>query len=844
MPVTGPTTVSTPNGGSLTIDTDGSYTYAPATGFVGTETVVYDIEDESGATDAATIYLSVFDGPPIVEDDVNLTPVNTPVDGNVLTNDRDDIPGQPVTIADGSGVPLTAPVTLTTTAGGQLVIEPDGSYTYTPPEDFVGEDTITLEVCDAVGNCVESVLVLDVVDSTSDADNAPPVALDDHFETHSDPLEPGTLSSSLFGNDGDPDGQAFVVSEAGGVPAGTPFTTAAGGVVTVLPDGTFDYTPAPGFMGEDSFDYSIVDTSGVADDATVTISVAPVGNPAVNTAPDANDDAAITQKNTPQIGNALINDVDANPTDALLVTAIDGNPVSLGSPTEVSLPSGSVVVINSDGSYSYTPADDFVGTESLPYTISDDNGGVDTATLYLSVFDTPPELEDDINNTSVDLPVSGNVLTNDNGGDPQDEVQVGDGSGNALTEPTVLTTDQGGTLLIGADGEYTYTPPQGFVGEDSIELEVCDEAGNCGTQTLVVQVGDTAQNPNNTQPIAENDNFSTFSDPTNPETLTSSVLGNDGDPDADPIEVVSANGLPAGIPFTTANGGSVTVNADGTFEYTPAPGFMGTDSFSYVVVDTSGATDDAQVTIEVQPDSTPGSAPGSNDALDANDDAAITPLNESTSGNLLSNDVDPNGDALQIVAVDGNAVTGPTTLATPNGGTLVVSPDGTYDYTPPEGFVGTESLVYEVSDGAGGADEATLLLSVFDSPPEIEDDVNTTSSNMPVAGNVLTNDNGGNPLDEVHVGDGAGNPISDPVTLTTDAGGTIVLQPNGDYVYTPPQDFSGGDSVTIEICDAGGNCFDSTLSIEVIETLLDPTNTGPIALDDNFETFSLSLIHI
>ena len=143
------------------------------------------------------------------------------------------------------------------------------------------------------------------------------------------------------------------------------------------------------------------------------------------------------------------------------------------------------------------------------------------------------------------------VLTNDSGGDPQDDVQVGDGNGNALTEPTVLTTDQGGTLLITADGEYTYTPPQGFVGEDSVELEVCDEAGNCGTQTLVIQVGDTAENPNNTPPIAENDNFSTFSDPINPDTLTSSVLGNDGDPDANPIEVVSANGLPAGTPFTT-----------------------------------------------------------------------------------------------------------------------------------------------------------------------------------------------------------------------------------------------------------------------------------------------------
>ena len=161
-------------------------------------------------------------------------------------------------------------------------INPDGTYTYTPLTDYVGEDSITIEICDSFGACVESELTLEVIDTIANPDNTPPTAANDHFETFSDPAAPGTLSSDLLGNDGDPDGDVIGVLAAGGVPAGTPFTTINGGTVVVNPDGTFNYTPAVGFIGVDSFDYTVADPTGATNDATVNINVQPDSDPTVN----------------------------------------------------------------------------------------------------------------------------------------------------------------------------------------------------------------------------------------------------------------------------------------------------------------------------------------------------------------------------------------------------------------------------------------------------------------------------------------------------------------------------------------------------------------------------------
>ena len=828
-----PTTITLPSGSTVEINDDGSYVYTPADGVVGTESLPYTVDDGNGGTDTATLILTVVDSPPVVEDDINQTPVDTPVDGNVLTNDSSD-PMDDLVIGDGSGTPITGPTALPTANGGSVDINPDGSYTYTPAPGFVGEDTITLEVCDEAGNCENNLLTIEVVDPAANPVNTPPVAQHDYFESHVNTQLVGDVS----GNDGDPDGDATtVVDPLTGEAATGVFTiaTTQGGSVDINPDGTFTYTPpAADFIGEDTFDYTIIDPSGATDDATASITVAADSDPLANDDPDANDDVAITQKNTPVDGNALDNDTDPNGDAPLAITDIDGTPVVAGTPTTVTLPTGSTVEINDDGTYTYSPADDFVGTEAVTYTIDDGNGGTDTATIYLSVFDTPPEVEDDINITSVDTQVDGNVLTNDTS-EPNDDLVMGDSLGNPLGSPQIVVTANGGQVLVQPNGDYTYTPPAGFVGEDSATLHVCDEAGNCLPNELTIEVIDTSDDPLNTPPIAEDDFFEVFEN----TMLSSDLTGNDGDPDGDVIAVVDpATGEEATAPvtITTAQGGSVDINPDGTFDYTPPLNFTGEDTFDYTIIDPSGATDDATATITVGADPDP----LTNDDPDANDDSATTPMDTLVSGNVLDNDTDPNGVApLTVTEIDGTPVVAgtPTTVMTANGSTIAINDDGSYTYTPAAGFIGTETVTYSIDDGNGGTDAATIYLATFDSPPNVEDDINTTVVNVPVDGDVTTNDDGGTPGEPVMMGDAFGNPLAAPTPMPTDQGGQILVSPDGTYTYTPPTDFVGEDTVTLHVCDAGGTCLENELVIDVVDVTADPLNTPPIANDDHFEGF-------
>ena len=128
--------------------------------------------------------------------------------------------------------------------------------------------------------------------------------------------------------------------------------------------------------------------------------------------------------------------------------------------------------------------------------------------------------------------------------------------------------------------------------------------------------------------------------------LSSSVISNDTDPDGDVITIADGNGVSATAAqtITTNAGGSVTLNTDGTFTYTPPTGFQGTDTFDYTIVDPSGATDDATVTLNVIADPDP----TANDEPNATDDLASAVAGTPATANLLANDTDPNGDVLTI----------------------------------------------------------------------------------------------------------------------------------------------------------------------------------------------------
>ncbi|MCH8925370.1 MAG: tandem-95 repeat protein, partial [Proteobacteria bacterium] len=173
------------------------------------------------------------------------------------------------------------------------------------------------------------------------------------------------------------------------------------------------------------------------------------------------------------------------------------------------------------------------------------------------------------------------------------------------------------------------------------------------------------------------------------------VLANDIDPERDILTVTAFDAV-------SAKGAAVTVNADGSYTYDPtgsatlgalAVGENTTDTFTYTVSDGNGASGTATVTITVT---------GVNDAPTAAADTATTAVDTAVIKDVLANDSDP--DTTDTLSV--SAVTQGTS------GTVVDNGDGTVTYTPNAGFIGLDSYTYDISDGNGGSDTATVSVTV------------------------------------------------------------------------------------------------------------------------------------
>ncbi len=342
-------------------------------------------------------------------------------------------------------------------------MNPDGTYTYTPDEDFFGEDEFTYVACDGgtPEYCDTAVVTINIVNP--DEDDMPPVANDDDAATE----EGNPVTSSVLGNDSDPDGGELTVNP-------DPVTEPENGTLVLNPDGTYTYTPDPGFTGEDTFVYEVCDDADPAqcDTAMVTITVIPADD--VNDPPVAEDDAAFTDADTPVTGSLTDNDTDPN-----------GDPLTVNT-TPVSGPTNGTVTINPDGTYTYTPDPGFSGNDEFVYEICDNGNPVecDQATVYITVMDTndAPIAVDDEETAEQDTPLIGTVITNDS-----------DPNGDDIEVTEILDEPENGVVGISPDGTYTYTPTPGFTGVDSFTYVLCDD-GNpvlCDTATVTITV-----NPN------------------------------------------------------------------------------------------------------------------------------------------------------------------------------------------------------------------------------------------------------------------------------------------------------------------------------------------------------------
>ena len=427
---------------------------------------------------------------------------------------------------------------------------------------------------------------------------------------------------------------------------------------------------------------------------------------------------------------------------------------------------GNLAAINTalDG-LQFAPAANFNGAAGLTLTTNDlGNTGAggplsDTDTVALTITpvnDAPVAVNDaytTAEDTALTVAAASGVLGNDS-----------DVDGDPLTA-VLVTGPAHGTLSLNANGAFTYTPAANFNGADAFTYRANDGALDSNLATVALTI--TAVND---APVAVNDAYTTAEDTALTVAAASGVLGNDSDLDGDPLSAVLVTG-PAH--------GTLSLNADGAFTYTPAANFNGADAFTYRAND--GALDSNLATVALTITPVNDAPVAVNDAYTTAEDTALT---VAAASGVLGNDSDLDGDPLSAVLVTG-----------PAHGTLSLNADGAFTYTPAANFNGADAFTYRANDGALNSNLATVALTITpvnDAPVAVNDAYTTaedTALTVAAASGVLGNDS-----------DLDGDPLT-AVLVTGPAHGTLSLNADGAFTYTPAANFNGADAFTYRAND-------------------------------------------
>jgi hypothetical protein len=704
------TLVSHPTHGTAVVNPDGTITYTAMGNLTGTDTFTYTVMDDNGATsNAATVLVRV--NRPTATADFGSVTGTSPITLNVLANDTDP---------DGIQHLVASSVTLVSNPShGTAVVNADGTITYTPASNFTGTDTFTYTVMDDNG-------------ATSNAATVTIVGVR--------PMGPSDTFTMIDGNPATPipvlTGAHDLESGVSLVPGSvTLVVLPMHGTAVANADGTATYTPFAGFMGTDTFQFTVADTLGMVSPTTL-VSVGVVH-------PIAADDWMDTDGSTPVTVSVLDNDT----------SSIGNQHLVAGSVALVGSPAHGTAVVNADGTITYTATAGFTGTDTVQYTVKDDNGATSNQGT-LSIRVNRPTAANDWTDTDGTTPVTINVLANDT--DPDGNQHLLPGSVTLVTHPAH------GTAVVNADGTITYTATAGFTGTDNFTYTVSDDNG-ATSSPAVVQVRIN-------RPTAADD----WADTDGSTPVTVNVLANDTDPDGNQHLVPSSVTL-----VTHPARGTAVVNADGTITYTGTAGFTGTDSFTYTVSDDNGAT------------STPATVQIRMNRPTAADDWTDTDGSTPVTVHVLANDTDPDGNQ--------HLVPGSVALVSnPAHGTATVNPDGTITYTATAGFTGTDTFTYTVSDD-NGATSAPATVSVRINRPTAADDGTDTDGSTPVTINVLANDT--DPDGNQHLVPSSVTFVSHPTN------GIAVVNPDGTITYTAFASlagFTGTDSFTYTVSDDNG----------------------------------------
>ena len=797
--------------GDLTINADGSYTFVPVADWNGAvQPILYQVSDGNGGFSVATLLLTVNPIADAVNDSVS-THADVPVVIDALDNDSFSNSDQTIT-----GV--------TAAAHGTVTIE-NNTLVYRPNAGYVGSDTFDYTVTSG-GKTETATVTVDVTNVAPRLTSVPTIS------TPEDTTLNSTAAQNLLTNAHDDDGDALAVTEftVGGTRylAGDTATLAGYGDLTIRADGSFTfvpvadwngvppaatytisdgkdggvstatlafsvtpvadakddtasthagvavtidalhndsfsnadkaiidvdqgqhgsvtiengqlvYRPVAGYVGQDTFTYT-VESGGVRETANVTVTL-------TNSVPVATGETVASPEDYEARGDLLLNDRDADG-DPLFIAGFTVGGQTAQPGDTVQLAGVGALTVNRDGSYRFTPVADWNGTAPVvTYTVSDGNdGGTTTATLAITV--TPvADVKDDSATTHAGVPVTIDAIGNDRFVNPDQAI-------------TGVTQGAHGSVAI-ENGQLVYTPNAGYVGQDTFTYTVT--SGGV-TETAAVSVVMT-----NTVPVADGEIVTTPED----TAIGGELLTNDRDPDGDPLHIagftVGGQTAQPGDTVQLAGVGALTVNRDGSYRFTPVADWNGTAPVvTYTVSDgNDGGTTTATLAITVTP------------VADVKDDSATTHAGVPVTIDAIGNDRFVNPD---------QAITGVTQGAH---GSVAIE-NGQLVYTPNAGYVGQDTFTYTVTSG-GVTETAQVTLEVTNTPPVAVADKASTLPETPVSGNLLTNDRDAD-SDPLHVAEitvgGATYAPGDIITIPGQ--GTLVVNRDGSYLFTPASGWSG-----------------------------------------------------
>lgn len=820
--------------GVLTDNGDGTYSFAPNENFNGDVNFSFDVSDGTDTVSANV--------------DVSVTPVNDPpVAGSTSYTVHED---NSITISDAqllaNSSDLEGDVSIDSVSysgsDGVLQINGDGTYTFSPNENFNGEVTLDVVVADEEGATdvtTAGITVLEV--------NDPPVAGPTSYTIDEDSVLTFSESQVLL-NASDVEGDVELVGISYDGPDG---------IFTVNDDGTCSFAPNENFNGQVQLDVTIRDEDGAEVDTVINVNVLPINDAPVSgdLAYSVDEDGAITLSQEQLLsqasdiegdgltasdltvdGNATVTanddgsftitpDADFNGdidiqfnitdgTDTIQATAdLTVNPVN-----DLPVPQDQQFSVEEDGTLQFTDADLLAGAtdidgdnltvDGISYTGSDGvltdhgdgtytfapnenfNGDVSFSFGVSDGTETVPA-NVDVSVTPVnDPPVAGSTsytVDEDNAITISDEQLLANSSDveGAVSIDSVTYSGTDGVFQDNGDGTYTFMPNENFSGDISLDVIVADEQGAIDETTAGITVIEVNDPPvaGPTSYTIDEDSVLTFSE--------SQILANASDIEGD-VELV-------GISYEGSDG-IFTVNGDGTCSFAPNENFNGQVQLDVTIQDENGATVDTHINVDVLPINDP---PVSGDlAYTINEDSSITLSQEQ----LLAKAGDIDSENLEAI-----------NLSTDDNATIQYNDDGSYTITPDENYNGDLDLTFDIIDNDGGSVQVGLDITVnpVNDLPQAQDQQFTVEED----GTLLFTDadllEGASDID--------GDDLSIENVLYTGADGVLTDNGDGTYSFAPNENFNGDVQFTFDVSDGTGS------TPAFIDVSVTPVNDPPVA---------------